>query len=365
MTKKMAKDSYDSNVILVLLISVIFTGVNGLLAFVLFLLFSKINLGRDPEVKHGLSVGTSRLGGIAIAMSIIIGCYSHIIIQDQFIIRGLLPELDKIIVLSFIIGVIGLVEDFRQNLNSITRLIAMLFLVSVSLYLSPELIPLDLGIFKYLSVNDSHISIYLFTIIMVSGFINAGNIADGANGLLPSIFLGYFVVAYSLDSSIFNFSVMISLIAFIVFNVSTGRIFLGDFGAYSLSALVAFKSLEFYSDDSVSVFFLASILIYPCFEITRSITLRYIKKSSLFNPDNNHLHNLINQYMLTFKISKHSANSITGLSIAILSTLPPVFLYFFGISITSDFWATIFGFQFFYLTLIYIFFEKKFSRSYE
>ena len=107
MTKKMAKDSYDSNVILVLLISVIFTGVNGLLAFVLFLLFSKINLGRDPEVKHGLSVGTSRLGGIAIAMSIIIGCYSHIIIQDQFIIRGLLSELDKIIVLSFIIGVIG------------------------------------------------------------------------------------------------------------------------------------------------------------------------------------------------------------------------------------------------------------------
>lgn len=361
----MAKDSYDTNVILVLLISILFTGANGLLAFVLFLLFSKINLGRDPDVKHGLSAGTSRLGGIAIVLSIIVGCCSHILFQDQFNLRDFLSELDKTIVLSFFIGVIGLIEDLRQNLSSIARLISMLFLVSVSLYLSPDLIPLDLEIFKYLNLNDSHIFIYLFTIIMVSGFINAGNIADGANGLLPSIFLGYFVVAYSLDNSIFNFSVTISLIAFIVFNVSTGRIFLGDFGAYSLSALVAFKSLEFYSNNSVSVFFLASILIYPCFEIARSIVLRYIKKSSLFNPDNNHLHNLVNQYVLTFEISKHSANSITGLSIATLSTLPPVCLYFFGISITSDLWMTIFGFQFFYLTLIYIIFEKKLSRTYE
>ena len=361
----MTKDSYDTSVILVLLVSVLFTGVNGLLAFVLFLLFSKIKLGRDPEVKHGLSAGTSRLGGIAIAISIVIGCCSHIFFQDQFSIRSFLSGLDKIIVLSFLLGIIGLVEDFRQNLTSITRLILMLFLVSISLYLSPELIPLDMAIFEYISLSDSYIFMYLFTVIMVSGFINAGNIADGANGLLPSIFLGYFAVAYSLDNSVFNFSVMISLIAFIIFNVSTGRIFLGDFGAYSLSALVAFKSLEFYSSDSVSIFFFASILIYPCFEITRSIAVRYIKKSSLFNPDNNHLHNLINQYMLTFKISKHNANSLTGLSIAILSSLPPVCLYFFGISEISDLWITIFSFQFFYLTLIYIIFEKKFSSSYE
>ena len=95
-------------------------------------------------------------------------------------------------------------------------------------------------------MNDSQIFIYAFTIIMVCGFINAGNIADGANGLLTSIYFGFFLVAYSIDSSIFNFSVLTSLLAFIVFNVSTGRIFLGDFGAYFLSALVAYKCLEFY-----------------------------------------------------------------------------------------------------------------------
>ena len=362
MDEELQKDRYEYSVILILLITIFFTGINGLIAFILFLVFSRINFGRDPEIKHGLSSGKSRLGGIAISISIMIGCCSHLFFQENFNVRLLLTEIDKIIILSFLIGIIGLIEDFKQNLTSITRLISMLFLVSISLYLSPELIPFDLYIFKYLSLDDSNIIIYLFTIIMICGFINAGNIADGANGLLTSIFFGFFVVAYSLDNSVFNFSVTISLVAFIVFNVSTGRIFLGDFGSYSLSALVAFKSLEFYSKDEINIFFLASILIYPCFEITRSILLRSLKRTSLFNPDNNHLHNYMNQYLLTFKISRHLANSLTGVSIAILSTLLPVGMYFYGISIMSDLWIIVFSFQFFYLVLIYIFFKKKTSR---
>ncbi len=359
MGEELHKDRYEFSVILVLLVSIIFTGINGLIAFILFLVFSRIDFGRDPEIKHGLSSGKSRLGGIAIAISIMIGCCSHLFFDEHFNVRLLLTELDKIIILSSLIGIIGLIEDFKQNLTSITRLISMLFLVSISLYLSPELIPRDLSMFKYLSPDDSNIIIYLFTIIMICGFINAGNIADGANGLLPSIILGYFVVAYSLDNSVFNFSVTISLVAFIIFNVSTGRIFLGDFGAYSLSALVAFKSLEFYSNYEISIFFMASILTYPCFEITRSIFLRSIKRSSLFNPDNNHLHNYINQHMLTYKISMHTANSLTGIGIAILSTLLPVGLYFYGVPIISDLWLIIFCFQFSCFSLIYIIFAKK------
>tara|TARA_B100001059_G_scaffold236728_1_gene289479 strand:- start:86 stop:1183 length:1098 start_codon:yes stop_codon:yes gene_type:complete len=365
MPSRILKDRFEFSVIFVLLISILFTGLNGFIAFFLFFIFSRINIGRDPEIKHGLSSGKSRLGGIAIAVSIIFGCCSHLLIQDHFSMSFLLSELDKIIILSFLIGFIGLIEDFRQNLSSTFRLISMLSLVAISLYFSPELIPSDLSIFRYLNLNDSNIVIYLFVIIMVCGFINAGNIADGANGLLPTIFLGYFIVAYSLDNSVFNFSVVISLIAFIVFNVLTGRIFLGDFGAYSLSALVAFKSLEFYSNYEISIFFLASILIYPCFEITRSILLRSIKNTSLFNADNYHFHNYLNYYILNYISSKHIANSLTGISIALLSTYLPVSLYFLGISIISDLWLIIFGLQFFLLVFTYIFFKKKSSRLYK
>ena len=111
-------------------------------------------------------------------------------------------------------------------------------------------------------------------------------------------FDSFFVIAYTIDSSIFNFSVVISLLAFIIFNVFTGRIFLGDFGSYSLSSLVAFKSLEFYSNNDISVFFLSAILIYPCFEIMRSLIIRAIKSRSIMAPDNNHLHNYLNKFVL-------------------------------------------------------------------
>ena len=362
MSSRILKERYEFSVVIVLLISIIFTGINGLIAFLLLFFFSRIKAGRDPEVKHGLSSGKSRLGGIAIAISIIIGCSSHLFFLDHFRMSFLLSELDKIIIFSFLVGVIGLIEDFRQNLSSIARLISMLSLIAISLFFLPELIPSDLSIFKYLYLSNTNVIIYLFSIIMICGFINAGNIADGANGLLTTIFLGYFIVAYSLDNSVFNFSVIISLIAFIVFNVLTGRIFLGDFGAYSLSALVAFKSLEFYSDHQISIFFLASILIYPCFEITRSILLRAIKNTSLINADNNHLHNHLNHYALNFMSSTHNANSFTGISIALFSTFIPISLYFFGLPIFSDLWVIVFAFQFSLLVLIYIFFKKKLSR---
>ena len=62
-----------------------------------------------------------------------------------------------------------------------------------------------------------------------------------------------------------------SLLIFLVFNVVTGKIFLGDFGAYGLSAMIAFGSLELYSVGTVSSWFLGSLLAYPCIEMVRVI----------------------------------------------------------------------------------------------
>ena len=90
---------------------------------------------------------------------------------------------------------------------------------------------------------------------MISGFINAGNIADGANGLLSLVYLVFFLVLYSINPSIFYSSMIISLAIFFAYNVTTGRIFLGDFGAYFLSAIVAYSSLKIYAEYDVSVFF--------------------------------------------------------------------------------------------------------------
>ena len=131
---------------------------------------------------------------------------------------------------------------------------------------------------------------------MVSGFVNAGNIADGANGLLSMVYTVFFLFLYSIDPSILYSSAIVSLMIFFIYNISTGNIFLGDFGAYFLSAFVAFSSLKIYSEYDISVFLIATILIYPCFEITRTLIVRFITKVSLMSPDNNHLHNYLHNY---------------------------------------------------------------------
>ncbi len=349
----------DSTVIFLSLITILLTGLNGLIAFSLLALFSKSSFGRDVDSKHGLSAGKSRLGGIAITLSILFGC-----IVNQHFVYGqntyvFIPFFKPIIVLSLLVGLIGLAEDLNPNISSAKRLILMIFFVFIGLNFMPELVPYNMQVYESIGINEYRSLIFTFTIIMICGFINAGNIADGANGLLTSIYFGFFLVAYSIDSSIFNFSVLTSLLAFIVFNVSTGRIFLGDFGAYFLSALVAYKCLEFYSQEIVNIFFMATLLVYPCFEITRSLVVRSIRSASVMKPDNNHLHNYLNEYILKYRLSQNTANSLTGLTIGFTTTIAPITLYFSGFAINSNIWIILFLVQFSLLSLIYIFFKKN------
>ncbi len=355
--------NYGPRVFLVLLITVLLTGINGLIAFILLITFSNSKKARDPNIKHGLSSGNSRLGGLAIFLSIIISYCFHLLFLEDFNLSLLLSKIDHIIVISFLIGAIGLIEDFSQNLSSMIRLISMMLIVTASFYFIPDLIPSNLLLFDILYANNLGLIALIISVVMVCGFINAGNMADGANGLLASIFFFFFMIAYSLDNSVFNFSVLISLLAFIIFNVSTGKIFLGDFGSYSLSALVAFKCLEFYSVTDISVFFMASILIYPCFEISRSLLIRTIRNTSVLTPDNNHLHNYLNSLFLNFGLTKHISNSITGLGIAFSTSIIPVMLFFSGVSINSELWKLLFFVEFLALSFIYILFEKNARRN--
>jgi len=359
MLSKTGKTSLSYELLLISFFIIIITGINGFIALAMLLGLSELKFGRDPSNKHGVSSGNSRLGGLAITLSVILGVMINLYLISNLDVKNLSNELDSVAMLSLIIGFIGLAEDFRQGYSSIMRLILMFVVVTIGLYLIPVLIPYELKLFEYTGASDSIIIMYFFTSFMVCGFINAGNIADGANGLLASIFLSFFLIAYDIDKTIFNLSILTTLITFILFNVTTGRIFLGDFGAYGLSALVAFKSLEIYSINDISVFFIASILVYPCFEITRSLIMRSLNSTSLFSPDNHHLHNHINDYLLKNGFKENFSNSLTGLGLAFINSVLPLSLYFSGIPMQSQLWKVIFTLQLIILIIIYNFFTKN------
>ena len=134
--------------------------------------------------------------------------------------------------------------------------------------------------------------------------------------------------------------------------------FLGDFGAYFLSALVAFSCLDAYQNNEISIFFFAAVLVYPCFEISRSLVFRILSNVSIMSPDNNHVHNKLNCYFLIHGFNSHQSNSITGIFLAFISSSLPTYLYINGANPSNDFWFGLFIFEFLVLSSIYLFLSK-------
>jgi len=358
MNKEVSKKSVTDEVALVMVITVIFTGIHGLISFLVLMIISRLDFGRDSKMKHGVSSGASRLGGLAILFSLVSGLIANHYLNNTLSLASISIYIDNILLFSLLIGLIGLIEDLTQNLSSLVRLSLILVIVAICLVTMHDQLPYDLFLFVHFEGGIKTTLVYLFTVIMVSGYVNAGNIADGANGLLSLIYLIFFLLLYSLDPSIFYLSMIVSLLIFFIYNVGTGRIFLGDFGAYFLSALAALSSIKVYAEHDISVFLLASILIYPCFEISRSLITRFFRKASLMSPDNNHLHNYTNDYFLLLGFSPHKSNSLTGLVLASLTSFVPFYLFIIGVNPIDDVWLVLFVCEFLFLCLIYLILTK-------
>ena len=91
---------------------------------------------------------------------------------------------------ALLIGVVGLWDDFVTRFSPIARLSLVLTISSVTLASAPEFaapsrIQLVTVRFK------QPVWLILGGTLIVTGFVNAGNIADGANGLLGSIALSF------------------------------------------------------------------------------------------------------------------------------------------------------------------------------
>ena len=96
----------------------------------------------------------------------------------------------------------------------------------------------------------------------------------------------------------------------------SGRLFLGDAGAYGVGAAMLLTGLTAFSEGVVSLSFLAVLFFYPCVDFSASLIRRRINGQSVTAPDNDHLHNRVNAYFKSVFKSKNMANSATGLSIA-------------------------------------------------
>ena len=328
-----------------LVLGAIFFGIPGLLVMLMLQWITRQSYAEDVQDKHGIShISASRLGGAAVFGCTLALIFSALITEVTLLNRGAYGIYWTGWIGALACAVLGLVEDIRNNyLTPFFRLAVMMLIFGMIVGVSPFLVPVELNVvwLRYL-LGVPFIGWFL-TVIFCVGFINAVNMADGANGLLPGILTISFSIFYLETNGFVYATLMTSCGLFTIFNVISGRLILGDAGAYGLGAALVLSGLFLFSEGVFSASFLAVLLAYPCIDILVSLVRRSTKGKSVFLPDDNHLHNRLNYHFRRWFRSKTLANSITGAFIVFL-TSGIALLGYMGRwwPITEDQWVFIF-----------------------
>jgi UDP-N-acetylmuramyl pentapeptide phosphotransferase/UDP-N-acetylglucosamine-1-phosphate transferase len=194
-------------------------------------------------------------------------------------------------------------------------------ILALVLYSGIEIKDIRIPSLDYL-LNYQPISI-IFTVFCILVLINGSNFIDGVNTLLCGyivvVLLSVIYASYKnfliFDQIFFQYFLLI-LLVFFIFN-SLNKSFLGDSGAYLISALLGYNLLLFFSkNNQISPYFIAVLLWYPAFENLFSIFKRLFFKKKSYLPDNTHLHHRVFILLSNkFNLTKNILSTISGILI--------------------------------------------------
>jgi UDP-GlcNAc:undecaprenyl-phosphate/decaprenyl-phosphate GlcNAc-1-phosphate transferase len=154
-----------------------------------------------------------------------------------------------------------------------------------------------------------HIASIVLTIFTIIVITNSFNLIDGVDGLAGSlgvlttlVFGTYFFIAGQLAYAVMAFALAGSIIAFLIYNFSPAKIFMGDTGSLLLGLINSILVIKFINiaGNPVASFGLEAspaigfaILMIPLFDTLRVFALRILDRRSPFSPDRTHVHHFL------------------------------------------------------------------------
>jgi UDP-N-acetylmuramyl pentapeptide phosphotransferase/UDP-N-acetylglucosamine-1-phosphate transferase len=275
------------------------------------------SLSHDHDLDGVQKVHTAavpRIGGLAVIGGILLGL---VLFQQMFPGEVSPSRASRIYLLlgaSLPAFVAGLIEDFTKRVSVRMRLAATaLSALVASLALGATVNELDIwGLDSLLAITPLAI---VATAVFVAGGSNAINIIDGFNGLSGSaiIIMSAGLAAVGLQVGDTFVAVLGALCAgatlgFLMLNYPSGKLFLGDGGAYFLGFWVSEMAvLLLVRHPELSAWQILAICGYPIIEVLFSIYRRkFVRKVSPGAPDALHLHGLVFR-RLVFKHVRHDA----------------------------------------------------------
>ena len=267
---------------------------------VIKLAIKKRLLGEYGEGRHVHKGYVPRLGGVAI--------YIGFLFSQLYFFISDFSSLDNPknyflllfgVLLLFVLGILDDLVDLKAHLKFYVQLLVAVILVWNA----------DIRVESFhgvLGLNTLPIWFsYLFSILIITFFINAYNLIDGIDTLSSSI--GMFVlVCFGLVflyngaylETVLAFSVFGALLGFWFYNKPPAKIFMGDSGTLSMGLLMAYfairvTDLPLDAEGTISPVFAFVVLSYPAIDTLRVFTVRILNGKSPFSPDRNHIHHLL------------------------------------------------------------------------
>ncbi|KAA9220157.1 MULTISPECIES: phospho-N-acetylmuramoyl-pentapeptide-transferase [Aerococcus] len=233
---------------------------------------------------HKQKSGTPTMGGLVFLFASLLALTIHKLWNSYFS----LPLVILMLSLILFAG-IGFVDDFlkifkKQNegLTSKQKFLSQLMASAVlilAMYFSGLnfSLPLPFGF-----STSSFLVVFIFAVFWITGFSNAFNLTDGIDGLASgngiislTAYLIIFLKQGQMDLALFNVALIASLFGFLIFNMKTAKVFMGDAGSLAIGASLAVISLMTGNPWSLLVFG----FIYVVETASVMIQVTYFKKT--------------------------------------------------------------------------------------
>lgn len=263
----------------------------------------------DSRKHHKQTV--PRLGGVAIAMGLLLGAGGMAVAQWQGWVnphhRSELVALVLGTALVFLVGVVDDLVGVSAPKKLILELVAAWMLVRVGWSFEVLRLPLfgeiDLGVWGG-----------VVSLLWIVGVTNAINLIDGLDGLAGGVvaIIATSLLAYSLLQANFGTVLLMAgtagaCLGFLRHNWEPARIFMGDSGSLMLGFLLAAVSLHSALKAPATVAILVPILALgvPVIDTLLVMAVRFVGRTPggwtgrflrMFHADRQHLHHLLTQF---------------------------------------------------------------------
>lgn len=257
---------------------------------------AKLNLLDVPDERKFHARATPLIGGLSLALIVI---PINVIMVVILLPAAWQPTLLLWLGCVMIIALLGLADD-RHSLSANGRLIISMLVFCGAAIIDPAFNVRALS-FRYLDFGFGLTSNWLavvFTTICCVGLVNAVNMADGKNGLVIGLCLGWLgFLALSLPPALLPLTLIfiVSLIVLLLFNLNN-LLFLGDGGSYGFSAAIALLTIFAYNGsgpEPTGNMSAEQIVLLFCVPVLDAFRLAYRRIRSGRSPmsaDRDHLH---------------------------------------------------------------------------